>query len=195
MFLFGGASWVPRFWPAIAGSMLVVCLPLFKSQIGKVPALILAFLLVFDPAMLAISQQAGSIGLAILFVFLFIQSMLRRKPTVAGIAGGMALLSGPDMWPGVIGIGLAYFASRRLDLWADKAKSEDDLPGARKGFSFGDFEWRKLLSFLLGNDILWRHFLLFLSPWIERHGGGIVKLLAWMGKCKWNPCSLICCFR
>ncbi len=92
MFLFGGANWVPRFWPALAGSVLVLCPALFKSQIGKIPALILAFLLVFDPAMLAISQQAGSTGLAILFILLFIQSILRRKPISAGIAGGMALI-------------------------------------------------------------------------------------------------------
>lgn len=177
MFLFGGANWVPRFWPALAGSVLVLCPALFKSQIGKIPALFLSFLLVVDPAMLAISQHAGSIGLAIVFILLFVHSILQRKPMTAGIAGGMALLTGPDMWPGVIGIGLASFASWRLGFWENKTKSKIDASIESPKTPIADFEWRLLLYFLLGTIFFGGTLFFFFPRGLSAMAGGLAGYL------------------
>ncbi|MBE0696584.1 MAG: hypothetical protein IH586_06645, partial [Anaerolineaceae bacterium] len=155
MFLLGASHWTARFWPAIAGSALVLCPALFKRQLGKAPSLVLTFLLVFDPAMLAVSQQAGSPVFALLFVTLFAGLLFARRPALAGVAGGMALLSGPDLWPGILGIGLAILVGRSFGFFRQKDASSESDPADSDGivqqsFIPVDFQWRTLLWFLLG---------------------------------------------
>jgi len=113
MFIFHASNWVARFWPALAGSLLVL-LPLFyRGRLGKLPALLLAFFLAVDPGLLAISRQAGSLSLAIFFTMLALGLWLTERKELAGIAFGMVLLSGPSIWPGMISLGLALLIARR----------------------------------------------------------------------------------
>jgi hypothetical protein len=150
MFLFGASQWTARFWPALTGSALVLCPALFKRQLGKIPALLLAFILVFDPAMLAVAGTAGSLALALLFVTLFAGLLLARKTALAGVAGGMALLSGPDLWPGILGIGLAVLVARWFGFFKPIASEVEAGEPARQPLFPADFAWRRLLWFLFG---------------------------------------------
>lgn len=150
MFLFGASHWTARFWPAVAGSALVLCPALFKHHLGKVPALVLAFLLVFDPAMLAVSQEASGKSFVVLFLVLFAGFFLARRPALAGAAAGMALLSGPDLWEGVLGIGLALIVSRLLGFLPLIQPANEEPVNETNYLIPAVFPWRTLLWFLLG---------------------------------------------
>jgi hypothetical protein len=108
MFLFSASAWVARFWPALAGSLLVLLPALFRQRLGSLPALLLAFFLALDPALLSISRQAGSLPLALLFTLLTLALWWKGYRLMAGIAAGLALLSGPAVWPGVFALAAAW---------------------------------------------------------------------------------------
>lgn len=114
MFVFRASDWVARFWPALAGSLLVLLPVLFRGRIGKLPALLLAFFLALDPGLVAVSRQAGSLPLVIFSVLLAIGMWINGRTLLAGIAAGLALLSGPAVWPGLIGLFLAAWAAGML---------------------------------------------------------------------------------
>src|SRR5512133_4249521 len=95
MYLFSAGNWVARFWPALAGSLLVLLPMLFQSRLGRLPALLLAFFLAFDPGLLAVSRQAGGPSLALFLTLLALGLWLNRRFSLAGIAFGLALLGGP----------------------------------------------------------------------------------------------------
>lgn len=109
MILFSAGNWVARFWPAVMGSLLVLVPALFRGRIGKLPAVLLAFFLALDPGLLAVSRQADSLSMALLFSMLALGLWINQKATLAGIAAGMALLSGPQVWPGLLGLGAAVW--------------------------------------------------------------------------------------
>lgn len=102
--VFTPAAWTARFWPALAGSGLVLLPALYRERIGRFPAALLAIFLAFDPGLLAVSRMAGSQALALFLTLLALGLWLKRRPTLAGAAAGLALLSGPGIWPGALGL-------------------------------------------------------------------------------------------
>lgn len=112
MFLFGASDWAARFWPAVAGSLLVLLPALFRDRIGRLPAVLLAFFLALDPAMLAVSRQAGSASFALFFTLLAVGLWINQRTALAGVAAGLALVSGPQVWPGLLGLGIAVWVAR-----------------------------------------------------------------------------------
>ena len=106
-YMLPSSQWLARFWPALAGSLLVLSPLLFRKQLGKTAALCVAFFLALDPGMVAVSRQADGSMLAITFVVLALGFYLQCKPAWMGISAGLALLSGPALWPGLLGLALA----------------------------------------------------------------------------------------
>jgi hypothetical protein len=101
-------NFMARFLPAIAGSALVVAPYFFREKIKPRPALILAFLFAIDPGLVALSRQASGTMLAAAFL-LFAWAMWRERRLIpAGIFAGLALLSGPSLWAGVLALGLTW---------------------------------------------------------------------------------------
>jgi hypothetical protein len=95
-----------RLLPAIVGSALVFAPYFFREKIKPAPALILAFLFAIDPGLVALSRQANGTILAATFL-LFAWGMWRNRRLVpAGIFAGLALLSGPSLWAGVLVLGV-----------------------------------------------------------------------------------------
>lgn len=115
-FLFGGSDTAARFIPALAGGLLVLLPALFRRVVGKTPALLLAFLLAFDPLLLAVSRQGGSLSLAVFLMLLAFGLWINRRVLAAAVATGLALLGGPGLWPGAIGLLLALWASGGLTI-------------------------------------------------------------------------------
>jgi len=112
-YLFGSTNFAARFIPAFTGSLLVLA-PLFlRGLLGRWPALIAAFGLAIDPVLVAISRQADGSIWAIAFTLYAIGFMLNRRFVWSGICFGMALLGGPNLWMGWLGLGVAIFASNR----------------------------------------------------------------------------------
>ncbi|MEW6085251.1 MAG: hypothetical protein AB1607_11710 [Chloroflexota bacterium] len=114
-------NFLARFLPALAGSVLVFIPYFFREKINPRPALILAFLFAYDPGLVALSRQANGTMLAVTFV-LFAWAMWNHKRVVAlGIFAGLALLSGPSLWAGLLTLGLA-----RLFIQGMKPKATDN---------------------------------------------------------------------
>lgn len=103
-FIFQDSQFFARFWPAVAGSLLILAPFIFRRQLGRRAAVILSLALAIDPGLLAISRQASGYILAIAFFALAAGFILERRVAWAGIFSGLALLSGPSLWQGCLGI-------------------------------------------------------------------------------------------
>ncbi|MBU0510199.1 MAG: hypothetical protein KJ638_00665, partial [Chloroflexi bacterium] len=112
---------VARFWPAMAGSLLVLAPFAFRRLLGRKAALILAFGLAFDPGMVALSHLAGGPMLAIVCGVFALTFVYARQPILAGICGGLALLSGPSVLTGLAGFAVAWGVGR----WARFSPGRD----------------------------------------------------------------------
>jgi hypothetical protein len=101
-FLTQATNFTARLLPALAGSALVFAPRLFRDRLKPLPALILAFLFAFDPALTALSRQANGTILALTFL-IFAWGMWRNGRAIhAGIFAALALLSGPSIWSGFL---------------------------------------------------------------------------------------------
>jgi hypothetical protein len=101
-------NFMARFLPAMLGSALVFAPYFFRDRIKPRAALILAFLFAVDPGLVALSRQANGTILAVGFL-LFAWAMWRHGRLIpAGIFAGLALLSGPSLWAGLLTLGLTW---------------------------------------------------------------------------------------
>jgi len=107
-------NFMARFLPAIVGSLLVFTPSYFREKIKPRAALTLAFLFAFDPGLTALSRQANGTILALTFL-LFAWGMWRNGRVIpAGIFAGLALLSGPSIWSGILILGLTFIFLRGM---------------------------------------------------------------------------------
>jgi hypothetical protein len=112
--LLGATNFMARFWPALAGSLLVLAPFLFRRQLGRSVALIAAFGLALDPGLVTVSRQVGGPMMAVAFGLLALGLWNARKPLLAGCLAGLALLSGPAVIQGGLGLGIAWLAYRLI---------------------------------------------------------------------------------
>jgi hypothetical protein len=108
MTVLGSSNFLARLWPALAGSLLVFLPVLLRDRLGRCAAVILAFGLALDPGLVALSRQAGGSLLAVASVLLALALWDARRPVLAGICAALALLSGPDLLHGVLGLALTW---------------------------------------------------------------------------------------
>jgi hypothetical protein len=106
--LLGDTEAVARLWPALAGAALVFLPLCFRRQLSQGAALIVALGLALDPGLVAISRTAGGGMPALVFGLFALGAMNLRKPFLAGLLGGLALLSGIDILTGALGLALAW---------------------------------------------------------------------------------------
>lgn len=131
-FIFWTSNFLARFLPALMGSVLILVPYLFRGRLKPVPGLLLAFFLALDPGLVSLSRQAGSLMPALTFVLLAWALWWRERPRAAGIFAGLALLSGPSVWAGLSGLGLAWILRRAIEKPPAIAKDEKlvDTTGA-----------------------------------------------------------------
>ncbi|MBI5962640.1 MAG: hypothetical protein HY863_04125 [Chloroflexi bacterium] len=103
----GGTNFLARLAPALAGSVLVFA-PLFLQRIKPRPGLILAFFIAIDPGLITLSRQAASPIFAITFLLFTWGFFSQNKPRLAGFFAALALLSGPSIWAGLLGLGITW---------------------------------------------------------------------------------------
>ncbi len=111
-FMFGKTNFMARFVPALSGVLLVLSPIVLKKRLGWKVALVLAAGLAVDPGLVAVSRLAGSPMLALGFLAIALALLLTDKPLFAGIFGGMALLSGPVIFVGLVPFGAAFWLLR-----------------------------------------------------------------------------------
>ena len=113
-FLFESSNALARFLPVLAGSGLVLLPVFFRRLLGQQAALIFAFGLAFDPGLMALSRLAGGPAFALSFGLLALGWWYMGQPFWAAIFGAVALLSGPSVLIGALGIFLALVVGRWL---------------------------------------------------------------------------------
>ncbi len=144
-FVFGDSDGLARFWPALAGVGLAVGAPLlFRRWLRPRPALILSVLLAIEPGLVALSRQAGSPILALTCLLLAVGFWLHRRQTWSGIFLALALLSGPSLWHGLLGLTLAgllfQFTALRPPAPAQTAEAKPPAPSpAHSPLRLADF--------------------------------------------------------
>lgn len=130
-FVFEATNFLARFWPALAGSALVIAPWFLRGRLGRLPALILAFGLAIDPGLSALSRQAGGPMLAVACLVLAALAWLDGRRVAAGLLAGLALLSGPSLWFGLAGLALAWAFKVLAGLvlaWAFKVLADGKVP-------------------------------------------------------------------
>ncbi len=101
-FIFDSNNFAARLVPALVGSLFALSPILFQKYLGRIPALCLAFAIAFDPALVAVSRQLDGSGVGLALFIATLGLALNRRAACAGICLGLALLSGPSLWMGVI---------------------------------------------------------------------------------------------
>lgn len=159
-FALQSSNFVARLLPALAGSALVLAPAFFRERLGEKAAIVLAFVLAFEPGLLALSRTAGSPILAISLVVLAWGAWRNGFVRLAGFLAGLALLSGSALWPGLIGLALALVLARYFS---------PDIP-----FEFDREQARQALYFAVGTYLVFGS-LFLLAP------GGLGAGLASLG--------------
>ena len=126
-FLFGTSNFLARFIPALTGSALILVPFLFRLRLKSIPGLLLAFFLALDPGLISLSRQAGSLMPALTFLLFAWVLWWAKKPRAAGIFAGLALLSGPAVWAGILGVGLAWVLRRTMETTPAGARGENEV--------------------------------------------------------------------
>ena len=130
-YLFESSNFLARAIPALAGSLLVF-VPYFffdrkplslspsdgedsfpmRGKIGT--GVLTAFLLAIAPGLVAVSRQAGGTMLMVTFGLLARAMWQEKRPKLAGIFAGIALLGGPSVWLGLLIAGLTWALAQNL---------------------------------------------------------------------------------
>jgi hypothetical protein len=133
--LLDSSNFLARFLPALAGAALTISPYFFRKWIGGKSALFLGLGLALDPGLVGVSRQAGSPILAVGFVLFALGFAFLHRPVLAGVFLGLALISGPALIPGCLGIFLAWMIVRWLErnewLALLERPQEDGEPGAK----------------------------------------------------------------
>ncbi|PKN95750.1 MAG: hypothetical protein CVU45_00130 [Chloroflexi bacterium HGW-Chloroflexi-7] len=138
--LFEGSDLLARFWPALFGIVLVIVPGLFRKQFGELATLILAFLIAFEPGLVALSRSANGTMITITALLLAIGLLKHRKMIPAGIFGGLAMASSENVWPLVFALFLAWMLAYLIDAEKKKTKTSalltiNKVEGLRLGLS------------------------------------------------------------
>jgi hypothetical protein len=170
-FVFDATNFLARFWPALAGSLLVLAAWMLRGRLGRLPALILAFGLALDPGLAALSRQAGGPMLAIAGLAFTILLWLDGRRSAAGVTAGLTILAGPSLWFGLLGLGLAW----ALEAWIGPRPvrtAESGEPKRSPAFAWLKAQGLKQAAISMGVTVLLLGTLLMLSP------SGLPALLA-----------------
>ncbi len=100
--LLGSSDALARLLPALAGCALVLIPYGWRDWLGRAPALMLALGLAFDPGLVAVSRLVGGPMLALASLLLALTLWRHGFAAVAGALLGLALLSGPAVWAGLL---------------------------------------------------------------------------------------------
>jgi hypothetical protein len=127
LFLAGASHWAPRIVPLVAGS-LTVFLPLgFRSERGKLEAILAAVLIAASSSLWIVSTLAGGAALGLLAAAGCIFYLRNGKPRAlaGGIVFGLALASGTTGWSG-LAIAFIVLGADWVWRWAHKSESPEE---------------------------------------------------------------------
>jgi len=107
-FLLNASNWLARLVPGIMGSLLIFVPFLLREKLGRKEALLVGLFLALDPFQVSAARTAGGSSWAVASLMLAAAFVYLKKPVAAGIFSGLCLLGGSWVWPGLLGLGLAF---------------------------------------------------------------------------------------
>ena len=129
--LLGSGNAIARFFFFFFGSFLIWVPFFFRFQLGRKAALVIALGLALDPGMVAASRVVGGKMMAVTFFLLALGMLWNGKRFWAVFFGGMAILSGPFFWMGILGAVITFgivsslgFVESPLQIWKGISKSD-----------------------------------------------------------------------
>ena len=151
-----------RFIPALAGSALVFAPGYFREKTKPLAAVILAFLIAFDPGLVALSRQANGTILAVTFLTFAVAMWFSQQKIPAGLFAGLALLSGPSLWAGILSLALVWIflqgsrssAKETLNPIESQEPAHSSLPVQVTNSDSRPFAAALIASFLLAGTML-----------------------------------------
>lgn len=129
-FALGSTNAIARLVPALVGSFLPALAWPLRRAVGRPNALVLAFALALDPALVALSRRADSPVLAVAALAALLIAVYRQRWAWAFPLLALGALSGPTFWWG----GLALLLG--LALWrvrGGRLRLKVDLPAVKRG--------------------------------------------------------------
>lgn len=160
--LLDSSNALARFWPALAGSLLILSPALFRTLLGRQAALILAFGLALDAGLVALSRLAGGPMFALAMGLLALGFLYRRWMIPAAIAAGLALLAGPAILHGGLILLLTWSLGKLI--WRGPGQAAlFSSPGVPLGTQGDRKDLRNILLVLAG-VLLFAGTLLFWYP-------------------------------
>jgi len=120
---FGATDAGARFFPALAGT-LVVLLPLaLRDRLGRMPAILAGLTLALSPTMVAASRTAGGAAFALLGLGGWLaltspsppEASWRARRIAGGVLAGLGLAAGPTALTGALILAVGWGLSRLVD--------------------------------------------------------------------------------
>jgi hypothetical protein len=130
-YLFESTNFLARFFPALAGSLLVFAPYFFREKLTERVALLSTFLIAIAPGLVALSRQANGTMLAVTFGIFALAMWNEKRPQAAGIFAGVALLGGASVWMGLLIASLTWALAQNLLPQEDVEITEADQNGER----------------------------------------------------------------
>lgn len=158
----GGSDFLARLFPALMGSLLVLAPLLFDDRLKPRPSLILAFILALDPGLVAISRQAASPILAIVFLVYTAGFFNKGRHQLAAVSAALALLSGPSVWLGLLGIGITFAIAQLFKQKHETSNEGQDSSDQEQGIKEEVQETANLQPFTFNLQLLITFILTFI---------------------------------
>jgi hypothetical protein len=192
-YLSNATNFLARFWPAAVGASLVLLPYFFRRQLGRIAALVLAFGFALDPGLVTISRLAGGPMLGLGLSLLALTAWYFHKPVIAGLFGGLVLLSGVSLINGLLGFVLAMTVTHLL--WGLPPRSEPPaIPNlfnsnqSSDQTSWKSLVWLAVITLVLVGTLFlqvpqglagWLETIPgYLSGWVNSSGVSVSRLLA-----------------
>ncbi|HEY3309994.1 MAG TPA: hypothetical protein VGK00_00005, partial [Anaerolineales bacterium] len=174
-FILQASNFAARLAPALFGAALSLAPINFRDRLGSKPALVLAFLLAIDPGFLALSRLAGGSTIAAGALLFAWGAWRKGNLRLAGILVGLALLSGAQLWPGLLALGLSWGLLRGF--FATRLGDPSEKPSKGATNSVDRKAWFSLVAYAVGTYILLGSFFLMAAGGL---GAGLASLPAYI---------------
>jgi len=174
-FLLEANDFLMRFWPALAGSLLVFAPIFFRKYLANTAALILALGIAIDPILIFQSRLASGDVLSVVFVILTLGFLVNKMESGAGIFTALAIISGSGAWYGLSAGILAVGGVLILGKWIRR-----DGPPILAGLSdqFQNWCWKQFFIWFGAATILFSTLFWFVPHGLNGLFSGISGWLA-----------------
>lgn len=176
-YVFQTTNFLARLLPALAGNLLLGVPYLLRERLGRRTALFLTAFMTISPGLLAASRQANSLILGVVCLLFAMVFFVRRHAALCGFFAALAILSGAEIWPGMIALGLTLVG---MNLYR---RSDDLLLAVSGEGEYHQFAWKKCLGWFAGCLVFFGTFFFIMPGGIGAVTSGLAEyFLGWASR-------------